>query len=74
VSAVVPDAVSTDGLLKKAVVLFTGSAHVTATAACPGRVDADGVATLKAFHSRSQLFHPAGDLMSEREGQGIVLQ
>jgi len=73
VSSIVADAWSANGLLEQAVVLFPRPAHVTASAAGPGRIDRDGVATLDPFHSGSQLFHPPGDLLPEREGRRIVL-
>ena len=71
-SSVVADAGSANGLLIEAVVLFAGPAHVTATAACPGWVDRDGVTTLEPRHSDSELFHPAGDLVPERERRRLV--
>ena len=71
-SSVISDAGSANGLLVKAVVLFSGAAHVTAPAAAPVRVDRDGVATLEPLHSGSQLFHPPSDLVPEREGRRLV--
>ena len=49
-----------------------GAARVAAAAACPGRVNGDGISTLELRDSASQLFHPPGDLVSERALQFAV--
>ena len=71
-SAVVTDAGSANALLIEAMVLFAGAAHVTAPAACPRRVDRDSVTEVELRHSGSDLFHPSGDLVPEREGRRLV--
>jgi hypothetical protein len=73
VSSVITNAGSANALLIETVVLLSGAARVTPPAAGPGRIDRDSVALLKLRHSGTELFHPSGDLVPEREGRRLVL-
>ena len=57
----------------KAVILFSGSAHVTTSAAGPRWIDRHGVARFELRDSASDLFDPTGDLVSKCERWWIIL-